>query len=772
MAMPAQYANLLTGYASLETLYRSLYAAKHYAREFGLPFEYANITDVPSYSGAYPSVLASAGVKYFVAASNNDRAPVFVHEHWNSKSPFWWQGPDGKKILFWYSRHYEQVETLFGLPPSMDAIRESLPIYLQSFSGTGYKLDSVLLYGTQVENTDLYPSTATFVGEWDDAYAYPRLEYTTFPAFFENVERRYGADLPVYRGDGGPYWEDGAGSDALYTAEDRENQRRALSAEILASAMHSVQPDLHAPAATMTDIWRNIVLFSEHTWTSYNSVSQPDHDEAVRQLEVKDNHAASAHFEIADVIDRSMSQLANDIHVPADTLVVFNPLNWERDALVETDLSPGAGLEDLTTHEPVVYQVVEKKEGFIRARFLARGLPSAGYKCSAITHGNEPARAPATEGTAENSYFRVTVDPSSGAVKSIFDKELNRELVDAQSPYKFGQYLYVTGGDGTSMIHPVATLPRAHLAIDGSGHGKLVGMEKTPFGEAVRLVSEAKNTPQIETEILLFDRAKKIEFRYRVRKLAVTAKEAVYFAFPVAAARPHFAFALQQGWVDPAKDIWRGGSLEWFTVQDWMAVGGDGLDVGVIPVDAPLASFGDINRGEWPAEFHPRSATLFSYAMNNYWHTNYRAAQGGEFVFRYVVTSALGLDPAALSRLGEESMRPAEVNHVVSQDKPGNPDRPLPAAGTGFLDTASPNVVLVPWKRAEDGNGSVVRLRETAGRAATVHLRVPHGVVRSAELCNGVEDPIRPLAVSKGAVEVALRPFEVVTLRIAGAPAK
>ncbi|HJY07862.1 MAG TPA: polysaccharide lyase family protein, partial [Bryobacteraceae bacterium] len=55
MAMPAQYCNLLTGYASLETLYRSLYKSKELSQRYGLPFEYANITDVPTYSGSYPS---------------------------------------------------------------------------------------------------------------------------------------------------------------------------------------------------------------------------------------------------------------------------------------------------------------------------------------------------------------------------------------------------------------------------------------------------------------------------------------------------------------------------------------------------------------------------------------------------------------------------------------------------------------------------------------------------------------------------------------------
>jgi alpha-mannosidase len=201
-------------------------------------------------------------------------------------------------------------------------------------------------------------------------------------------------------------------------------------------------------------------------------------------------------------------------------------------------------------------------------------------------------------------------------------------------------------------------------------------------------------------------------------------------------------------------------------VQDWMEAGEEGMHVAVIPVDAPLASFGDINRGEWPAEFRAKSATMFSYAMNNYWHTNYRAAQGGEFRFRYVVTSAAAVDAAALTRLSEESMRPAEVNHVVSQDKPGNPERPLPAEGTGFLEADAKDVVLETWKRAEDGDGSILRLRETAGRAATVRLRFPHGRVNGAELCNGVEDRVRELTVADGAVSVPVGAFEVVTVRV------
>jgi hypothetical protein len=41
----------------------------------------------------------------------------------------------------------------------------------------------------------------------------------------------------------------------------------------------------------------------------------------------------------------------------------------------------------------------------------------------------------------ESPYYRVKLDPSSGAVRSIYDKQLQKELVDEKSPYRFGQYL-------------------------------------------------------------------------------------------------------------------------------------------------------------------------------------------------------------------------------------------------------------------------------------------------------------------------------------------
>lgn len=778
IGLPAQYFNLLTGYASLQTLYRSLYYTKSLAQKYNLPFDYANITDVPSYTGSYPSVLASAGIKYWAAAVNEDRAPLLAGEQWNEKSPFWWEGPDGGKVLFWCSWGYSQIGSTFGWNLRNSTIREALPLFLEQYDHPGYKPDAVLMYGAQAENTDLHPELATFVPAWNDAYAYPRLRYSTFQDFFKYIDANYGPELATYRGDMGPYWEDGIGSDAYYAAEDRWNQGHAVSAEVASTVSHLVMPDIHPPAAEEKDAWNNILLFAEHTWGAGGSVGQPDSEESVKQLAVKDNYAVQAHFEVEDLNERALSQLARKIHVPSGTIIVFNPLNWRRDALIETDLShripSGSLLElvDMTTQQAVPTQVTSAENGLRHIRFLAQDLPPVGYKCFQVRvrpGTQELTNIP--QDVIENKYYRITIDTQSGAVRSIFDKELGRELVDANSPYRFGQYLYVTGGnpqhnDLTQMIHPYASLPVAQLVVHPATQGRYLGTEKTPWGYSIKLTSSDVNTPQVALEILLFNNVKRMEFRYTVQKSYTWEKEGVYFAFPSAVTSPHFRFASQQGWVDPAHDILKGGNVEWFTIQNWMEVSDPQIALVIVPVDAPLATFGDINRGRWPVEFNPKSSTIFSYAMNNYWHTNYRAGQGGTFTFRYVITSGDNLDPSTLSRIGTESMQPPEIDQVIGQDKVGNPDEPLPAEGTSFLKTDANNIVLADWKLAENGNGTILRLEETAGRATDMDVTFNHTNIRSASLCDSVEDNLRNIDVVNNTIHLTFRPHQVLTVRV------
>ncbi|HWR15010.1 MAG TPA: glycoside hydrolase family 38 C-terminal domain-containing protein [Terriglobales bacterium] len=769
IGVPANYANLLTGYSSLETLYRSLYYSRSLARTRGIPFDYASVTDVPSYTGAYPSILARAGIRYLVAAGNGDRGPVLQHEDWDLKSPFWWEGTGGGKVLFWYSRNYSQIESLFGLPPEIEGGQGALPPFLRRYSQENYAPDALLIYGAQSENTQIEARLGGFASEWNREYAFPEFRYATFADFLRYIDQRYASNLATYKGDFGPYWEDGIGADAANTKQDRLNQHRALSVDFLSTVAHAMGLGFHPPKAELDDAWRNIQLYSEHTWTGGMSVTQPHMQRVVDELAIKDNRAVQAKFQLDDVANRAMAHVTDQIHVPALTLVVFNGLNWKRNVLVETDLRKNERLVDIATGREIPAELLWRREGFTRARFLVTDIPPVGYKCVQFKVESDipdDSRVD-TQATVENQFYRVTVDPASGSIRSIFDKQLQRDIADEKSPYRFGQYVYVSGGHGgTTIVHPDPALPKPDLTVHPPQSGRYLGAKKTPWGHSIRLESSNTNTRSVQLEVLLFDSEKKIEFNYTVDKQYTEEKEGIYFAFPINLERPQFAYEIQQGWIDPAKNMMKGGSLEWFTVQHWMAAHDNGLAVAIVPVDAPLATFGDIVRGEWPGQFQPKSSTMLSYVMNNYWHTNYQAGQGGVLSFRYVLTSAKSFSPSAFSRLGWESMEPAELNRVIVPDKIGNPERPLPAMGTSFLDISGENVILAAWKLAEDGKGTIIRLQETAGSQSHVTVRSPLWPLRFATLTNAVEDDQRAIEVQSNSIQLTLNPYEVVTVRL------
>jgi hypothetical protein len=757
--VPAQHSVILTGFPTGEALIRSFYGSRNLSREAGGPWDTANITDVPSYSWAYASILAASGLKYFAASANADRGPMLMLGDLHRRSPFYWEGPDGSRVLMWYSRHYHQISSQFGLPTQVANGYEGLASFLRVYERPDYAPRSVMLHGSQSENTSIVPEQAALARQWNATFAYPELRYSGFGEALEKIAAEAGGKLPVIRGDGGPFWEDGIASDAYHAALERETERRAVSAEKLGTVASLVDPRYRQSGEALGCLWENIALMGEHTWGWGRSVTEPHSEDSTRELAYKRFYANAARYCTEYLLDRAMTAIAGRVATPPRALVVFNTLNWPRRGWVEFDLQKTRELFDLEAKQVVAFDVLEDHTAYQRIRFRTGEMPPLGYRTYAVRDKAAPAAgAPAAVSTAvaapatrpatnvvESPFYRVTLDPATGSVRGIYDKELKRELVDASAPYRFNQYVYVTGGDNPPAFTQLLTyrrhLPLARLEPHAAGEGRLVSVTKTAAGTSARLESRGVNTPRISTEIILFDDEKKIEFVNRVTKETVYKKEAAYFAFPVDVGSPEFRYEVQNGVVNPAKDMMPGAGLEWFSSQNWVSAGGQGVEVGLVGVDSFLWTFGDVVRGTWPTKFEPKDSTVFAYVMNNYWGTNYVAAQGGDFTFRYALTSAPRLDPAAMSRMGWEQTTRLESTLVKSQDRAAAPPDMLPAERMSFLQTSDPSVLLSTWKQAEDGEGSVLRFIELGGgRRRGVRVTSPLFGSASVRTCNAVED--------------------------------
>jgi hypothetical protein len=215
--------------------------------------------------------------------------------------------------------------------------------------------------------------------EWNARYEFPKLAPATDAEYYAYIKENFADKLPVYRGDAGAYWEDGAGSSAAETALNRDTQRLLPAGEMFAALASALDSGLRYPSEEFRDAWKDVLFYDEHTWGANVSISQPDRQFVADQWENKRAHAERSRWAAKDLLSRSLNPLVQFISVDGATLFVMNPEPWERTGVVEVELDQNRGLTNVETGVEVPLDIVTLKPGFVHGRFLgksaAHGLP-------------------------------------------------------------------------------------------------------------------------------------------------------------------------------------------------------------------------------------------------------------------------------------------------------------------------------------------------------------------------------------------------------------
>jgi alpha-mannosidase len=185
------------------------------------------------------------------------------------------------------------------------------------------------------------------------------------------------------------------------------------------------------------------------------------------------------------------------------------------------------------------------------------------------------------------------------------------------------------------------------------------------------------------------------------------------------------------------------------------------LDYGLtwVSLDAPLVEIGQITDESavekgvraWRTELE-LSQTIYSYAMNNYWHTNYKADQEGVVTFRYSVRPHQGWESAEIKRFGLERSQPLVVAPSAANSKP-------PAAS--LLEVEPSGVIVASLKPGADKKCWIAKLYNASGRPENIKLRGSICREGSIYLSNPSEDRLERV---RGPLPIL--PFEIVTLRM------
>jgi alpha-mannosidase len=738
------FCNMLSGLNDSEGLVRSLYFTAGLRREYGIPVLSAKQTDTPNFTYALPSVLAGSGIHYLSVGQNAsvvDRRPTM--------NPFYWVGPDGSEVLVWHSRGYALSNNAGS---NWHAIQDRVRVAERESP----VCDAIGMHGLFGDNATVTPGNyrpqLDLVAQWNQRWAYPKLILSTPHDMLSYVEQAFGPQLPRIRGDWGSDWEDGAASSAKETGINRQAKNLLATAEALATIASTAVPGYSYPAAQIDESYRNALLYDEHTWGSRTSVSDPEGDLAQQQWAVKAAFATNALQGAQSVADAALDAIAAQVSTGQETdVLVYNPCSWQRTDIATVPL-PAAfqGCGTVRVVDSVSGAAVPSQVEGTSLVFLARDVPPVGYKAFALEcRGTNPPSPIVIDGwTIDGPFFRITLDPNTDAVAGILDKELGRELVDSASPYRFNQYVYDNTG--------VQGMPWRRAGVSPPAGGQF-GPTQATVRQGINgplrasIISSAAGTmaPLVEQEIILYADLKRAEFVNHLQKDLTYDVEQVYYAFPFDVPGPDFICELGGSTISAVHDRFDCADRNWFAIQNWVDVSNDQYGVTWATREAPLVSFNGIYDA-WVSQVATTNASVFSYIMNNVWRTNYKGGQGGEFTFHYALRGHEGpTDKVAATRFGAESANPL-LCRVLSPGQTGS----LPQGQCSLCTIDADGVVLQCLKRAADGRGIVVRVREVAGNAAAARVDLPRCSFQQAVRTDLVEEDLEPLNPDGHAVTV------------------
>jgi len=692
------YGNELTALCRPEELMRLVDCARRLRREHGLEIDSAMISDVPGYSWGIVPVLAQSGIKYLSMGPNHAHRIGYTLAEWGDK-PFWWVSPSGRqKVLCWMAGHgYSWFHG--GL---LGKIGESStrPIleYLNELSASGYPYDMVQLrYSIGGDNGPPDANLSEFVKQFNARYVHPKMVIATTSEMFHEFERRWGDKVPEVRGDFTPYWEDGAASSARETSTARTASERLVQAE----AIWAMIDPKGYPADDFYRAWRNVLLYNEHTWGAHCSISRPDDKLTEAQWKIKRSYALDAGLQSCRLLAAATVKRKSS-KKQVSSIDVFNTASWARTDLMVLPaeaLLAGSAVTD-AEGRPVPAQRLSTGQ----LVFMAKDVPPLGAKRFFFAAGEAAAKGTAkAEGTTlGNRWIRLKLDEKTGAIASFRCEGIPVDLVRRDSGLGLNDYFYVPGRD------PKTAQRNAEVTISVQEPGPLLA--------SLRIESHAPGCRRLTRRLYVVDGIDRLDIVNVVDKEPIRAKESVHFGFAFNV--PSSVMRMDVPWavVRPERDQLPGGCKNYFTVGRWVDVSNAEFGVTWATVDAPLVEVGRITVDVLPDPMKPKSwikdlepsATLYSYVMNNYWETNYKAQQKGPTRFRYSIRPHGRFDPAAATRFGIEQSQPLMAVRIEGTTAPRE----------SLLRVEPAAVIVSSLKPSEDGKAWIVRLFNAGDKAA------------------------------------------------------
>ncbi len=788
-----------------ESLIRELYFGKRWLKEsFGIDAQVVWNVDCPGHTLQLPQILRRAGVPNFVIWKEFN---LFEHDYSGYLGPslFNWQSPDGSDVITCFTPGGYGVGRMLGFRESYDVLKSRLPEFLDDVASHLEKYDLprdiFIADGTDVERPTL--EVVRNIAEWNHEFLYPNLQLATATEFFNAVDS---AALPTSTGEGPNWWDTIGAFQGERVMIERQCEPRQAAAEAFSAIADLISNQFDYPKSLFDQIWEDRLYASEHNSGGRNGLVS----DMIKLGKIK-----SARILSDLTLNQSLAEisLAIDFQGKGKPIVLFNSLMWPRTDVAEVQLEFSKGEQFRLrivdeSGEDVRFQIVQIShfaDGSIKQCriLLSVDMPACGYRtfyCLDETPEIEQEPVLVHQGGAdyESPWHKISFDPS-GYISNLAEKGSDANQLDAAN-FPLGELLllenlahdedeHLTGKFWRSSAYP----SKAWLAENGPVRAEWVidgEIKGNPYRQSYRFYRTLRRL-DISTEIDWKGEAD-LELR-QAFPFAIEGKTNIDYGVPFG----HTRFGEEnKDWTKIHPSV-RG-------VRNWLRVGtpkkGVTLASEVIPFDfrnripqfpnglliQPIlmkTTFSCHDQLEYLAHLQLDSIENPSDIPDKFdlrpenpevrWH------QTGHHRYDFSLSfDSSEVNAAVSARSGFEHLTPIfsfvhddhldMFPHLIKEKigkRLGNKVRTLPES-LSFLSLNKENVIPTWLKKAEDGQGLILRCYEANGKPAEMTIETFRKIEDAWET-DIIEYDQQQAKPDANRLEKSIGAYQIETLRLA-----
>ena len=703
---------------------QGFYGQLLYRKLFGRTAKVGYNPDSFGHPGTLPQILKLQGLEdYCFLRPMPHEKPLPAHL-------FWWEGPDGSRVLAYripvsYNDEHQVEKRLEAIIDYKEPVKDAMAFYGVGDHGGGATKENI--------------QSILAVSKESGA---PTLVFSTPDLYFAEVRTTHGDDLPVVKDDLQMH------AIGCYTAES-EIKKTNRSAELILTTGEKLAALGYAvagrpyPNEDFASAWKKVLFLQFHD--SLAGSALPEHYTG------QSRRGYGYAMEVGNqAINKTAQKLAWEIPTEdpgSHYLVVFNPHAWDAKLDTEYDLDwppesgydpkkpiPASALED-ETGTALDHQWTAATTVIGRKRLVFKApVPAFGYRQfrvrTAATAATPSVPVQVGERTLENEHLRVTL-ADDGSI-ALFDKDAGRSVFAANANGARG---VVIDDPSDTWSHDVISFSKE---IGQFGNAKFRVLENGPLRGLVRARS-IFGPSSLEIDWILYAGSRTVEARVSLdwhEHLRM-----VKLSFPVDVEDPVATSEVPYGHIVRATDDREVPGQRWIDVTGKRA----GQQYGLALIND--AKYGYSFRGSDMRISLVRGAV---YAQ----HRPFALKPDGVYIWQDqgMQTLRVLLAPhpgtwqdAGVVRLAEEFTSPVPI--IFQGIHQGQ--RPPSAS---FLSVDVPNVVVSAVKKAEDGQDLIVRCYETAGHPA--HATLNLGLVKRTWTGDFRPSEIKTLRIPAGGGEI------------------